>query len=119
VISNVGPERDLSSGEQGHLTPADTLRLVDASDTGRADAIVISCTDLRAAEIIPAIETDAGKPAVTSNQALMWAALGVIGVEVGRIRTLGQLRDCPPPPASAWNSGDTSVALAVDRHTGP
>ena len=100
VVSNIGPDSDLTSAEQGRLTPTDTLRLVDRSAAARADAVVISCTDLRAAEIVPDLETRTGKPVVTSNQALLWAALGGIGVEIRTVAALGRLRACPRPPAS-------------------
>jgi maleate isomerase len=100
VVSNVGPDRDLTSAEQGRLTLADTMRLVERSAAARADAVVISCTDLRAAEIIPGLEARTGRPVVTSNQALLWAAVGGIGVETESVTALGRLRVCPPPPAS-------------------
>ena len=37
-----------------------------------AQAVAISCTNLRTADLIPALETEIGRPVVSSNQALLW-----------------------------------------------
>ena len=44
---------------------------------------MLSCTDMRAAEAAPAIEASLGKPVVTSNRAMMRAALKRVGVSPG------------------------------------
>jgi maleate isomerase len=44
-----------------------------------AEALFISCTALRAAEVAQAIEERLGKPVVTSNQAMFWRALRIAG----------------------------------------
>lgn len=49
-------------------------------DPSHADAIFIAATNFRAIDVIDAIEADTGRPVVTSNQAAMWMALGVLGV---------------------------------------
>jgi maleate isomerase len=36
---------------------------------------VLSCTDMRAVEVINQLEQELGKPVVTSNQAILYAAL--------------------------------------------
>jgi maleate isomerase len=51
---------------------------VEAMDPD-AEALFISCTALRAAQIAEAIEARLGKPVVTSNQAMMWRALRAAG----------------------------------------
>jgi maleate isomerase len=48
-------------------------------DLDGADALFISCTALRTAEVIEGIEQAIGKPVVTSNQALAWHALQLAG----------------------------------------
>jgi maleate isomerase len=45
-----------------------------------ADAYVLSCAQVRVAEIIAALERDAGRPVVTSNQAAAWQALRDAGI---------------------------------------
>ncbi|MDE0539545.1 MAG: aspartate/glutamate racemase family protein [Rhodospirillales bacterium] len=50
------------------------------SDTGDADLLVISCTDLPVLGLIPELEDRLGKPVVTSNQATFWATLRAAGI---------------------------------------
>jgi maleate isomerase len=44
-----------------------------------ADALFISCTAIRAAETVAALEAELGKPVLTSIQCLFWAALRPAG----------------------------------------
>lgn len=44
-----------------------------------AEALFISCTALRAAVLVPALEERLGRPVVTSNQALIWHTLRSAG----------------------------------------
>lgn len=46
-----------------------------------ADALFISCTALRAFEVVEAIEERIGRPVVTSNQASLWLSLRHVGIE--------------------------------------
>lgn len=62
-------------------------------DTPEADAVFISCTALRTACVIEEIEAALGKPVITSNQALAWHALRLMGYTeplpgLGRLFTL-------------------------------
>ena len=75
VVSQLGFEQELSSLEQNRLTPEDAYRMGLAADHADADLLVISCTDYRALEAVPALERALGKPVVTSNSALMYACL--------------------------------------------
>ncbi len=43
-----------------------------------ADLLFISCTALRAAEVVSKIENKINKPVITSNQAMMWHALKLL-----------------------------------------
>ena len=65
----------LGNDEVAALTPEDVMALAGEADCPQAEAIVLSCTDMRAAEAVPAIEAKHGTPVVTSNQAMMYAAL--------------------------------------------
>ena len=71
--------KPLGNNEVAALTPADVLALAEQADCGEAEAIVLSCTDMRAVEAVPAIEERLGKPVVTSNLALAWQALRTVG----------------------------------------
>ena len=55
-----------------------------------AEAIFISCTNLRAASVIERLEKETGKPVVTSNQATFWACLRKLGIDES-IPTAGKL----------------------------
>ena len=52
-----------------------------AQDRAEADAIFVSCGALRTLEVIGEIETRAGKPAICSNQAMIWDCLRLAGIE--------------------------------------
>jgi maleate isomerase len=55
----------------------DTLALRDPA----ADAYFISCTTIRSADVIEALEDALGKPVLTSNQAMLWRALRDSGID--------------------------------------
>ncbi|KUH33200.1 maleate cis-trans isomerase [Thermococcus celericrescens] len=74
----------------GKLEPHEAYRLAKASFMDEADAIFISCTNLRTFEIIEVLEEDLGVPVVTSNQASLWLALRQMDV-MERIPGLGKL----------------------------
>jgi maleate isomerase len=64
----------------------DTLALRDPA----ADAYFISCTTIRSADVIEALEDALGKPVLTSNQAMLWRALRDSGID-DRIDGFGRL----------------------------
>jgi maleate cis-trans isomerase len=98
VVATAFPEERLTSKGQRDLLPEDAYALALRSDAPEAEALVVSCTDLRAVEAIDAIEAAARKPVVTSNQALVRASLARVAVDPaemlagGRLRTLTRSR---------------------------
>ncbi len=64
------------------IDPETILKAV-VSLTGKAemDAVFISCTNLRCAEIIAEAERRTGLPVLSSNQVLLWHMLELAGVE--------------------------------------
>jgi maleate isomerase len=54
------------------IDPASIVAAAEAADTPEAEGLFLSCTALRAAEVVDAIEARLGKPVVTSNQAAIW-----------------------------------------------
>lgn len=56
-----------------------TAELIREANTPDADAIVVSCTNLPTYDLIAPLEAELGKPIVSANQALMWAALRQCG----------------------------------------
>jgi len=75
--------------------PTVAYKLARIVDGPEAQGVLISCTNFRTLEIIEKLETDLGKPVVTSVQATVWAALRKIGIGEslpgwGRLLTLLQ-----------------------------
>jgi maleate cis-trans isomerase len=57
--------------------------------------VFISCTAIRSAGVIAALEAELGLPVLTSNQAMVWHALrGVLGLP-DRVAGFGRLLDAP------------------------
>ncbi|WP_299740664.1 Asp/Glu racemase [uncultured Roseobacter sp.] len=73
VVQRADIGRDLGNYGQGALTPSEVYDLALQADHPQAQAIVISCTDMRSVEAIAWIEARLGKPVVTSNQAMIFA----------------------------------------------
>lgn len=72
--------RELGNYGQGELTPDEVFDLACRADHPEAEAIVLSCTDMRAVEAVERIEAHLGKPAVTSNQAMMFCLMQALGL---------------------------------------
>jgi len=83
----------LRSIDMGDVRPEETYRFArDAfSKAPNADGFLISCGNLRTLEVIKQLESDFGKPVVTSNQAGMWKVLGMCGVMAGGDEIGGRL----------------------------
>lgn len=73
----------LSNLDKGRLDAAVSERLVREVDTGSADAVLISCTNWRTLDRLPALERELGIPVVSSNLATLWAGLRLAGVPDG------------------------------------
>jgi len=69
----------LSNDGQGALSPQAVLELGLKADHGDAEALILSCTDMRSVEIVEELEAATGKPVITSNQAMLYQALKAIG----------------------------------------
>lgn len=65
--------------EVANIAPADISRLAKQACRAQAQALFISCTALRASAVIAEIEEAIGKPVITSNQALAWHAVQLLG----------------------------------------
>ncbi|MEX0303417.1 MAG: Asp/Glu racemase [Leisingera sp.] len=72
--------RELGNYGQGELTPDEVFDLACQADHPEAQAIVLSCTDMRSVEAVDRIEAALGKPVVTSNQAMMFAVMRALGL---------------------------------------
>lgn len=70
----------LDNDGQGAMTPEAVHDLGARADHADAQAIVLSCTDMRSVETIARLEATLGKPVITSNQAMLFEALQKLGV---------------------------------------
>ena len=89
AIEGMGLKRSI---DMGKVKPEETYRLAQdvARSAPRADGILVSCGNLRSFEAIEPLETDTGLPVVTSNQAGLWQALRLVGVNE-HLPNLGRL----------------------------
>jgi maleate isomerase len=81
------------NAEIGRVEPARVYRLVRELDTRKADAVFISCTNLRTIEVIEPLERDLGLPVVSSNTATVWLSLRLVGVREVRLPAGRLLRE--------------------------
>ena len=85
TVSRADIGMQLGNYGQGELTPDEVFELGKRADSGQAEAVVLSCTDMRSIEIVERLEADLGKPVITSNQAMLFEALQMLGIEDGNI----------------------------------
>ena len=71
------PER--RADERRRVAPESILAAAVALARGPVDGVFLSCTGLRTAGILAAVEAESGKPAVSSNQAPAWHLLRLAG----------------------------------------
>lgn len=76
--------------EMAALTAEAILQAAIKADRPDAEALFISCTAIRAAEVADRIEQALGKPVVTANQAMFWQSLRSAGCDV-RVQSYGTL----------------------------
>lgn len=84
----------LDNEGQGALDPDRVFALGRAADHPEAEAIVLSCTDMRSVEVIAQLEQDLGKPVISSNQAMLFQALQLLNMPEP-VRGFGQLLEAP------------------------
>jgi maleate cis-trans isomerase len=70
----------LGNHEQGALDPDAVYALGLRADHPDAEAIVLSCTEMRSVETLDRLEQKLGKPVVSSNQAMMFETLSALGI---------------------------------------
>ena len=68
-----------SNEDMACLSPQSIYEGALEADREDADALFISCTAIRAVDVVEAIEQKIGKPVVTANQALFWHSLLSVG----------------------------------------
>jgi maleate isomerase len=72
---------ELDNHGQGELTPEAVFDLGVRADHAEAQAIVLSCTDMRSVETVERLEAALDKPVVCSNQAMLFEAMEQLGLD--------------------------------------
>ena len=73
-------DESLDNYGQGELDPQAVYDLGLAADHQDAQAIVLSCTDMRSVETIARLEQAVRKPVISSNQAMVFQAMQLAGI---------------------------------------
>ncbi len=74
----------ISNLEIGRQTPEVVYQLARQANSDQAEAIFISCTNLRTIEVINQLENELKKPVISSNTATLWATLRKLGIKSKR-----------------------------------
>ncbi len=85
--------RTLGNYGQGELKPEEVYALALRADHPDAEGIVLSCTDMRALEVVEQLEARLQKPVVTSNQAMVFCLMRALGLP-RHSSAIGRLFDC-------------------------
>ncbi|MDH3668733.1 MAG: aspartate/glutamate racemase family protein [Paracoccaceae bacterium] len=86
AVSRADWPETLDNYGQGELTPDQIMDLARRADSRDAEVLVLSCTDMRSVEVVEQIEAALAKPVVASNQAMIFAALPLLGIETAEIQ---------------------------------
>lgn len=62
------------------VLPETLYRFAKAQDREEAEGLFLSCMGLRTLEILPRLEKDLGKPALSSNQVTLWMLFKLCGI---------------------------------------
>lgn len=65
---------------QGELDQQAVHDLGLVADHPKAEALILSCTDVRSVETIARLEKAVGKPVISSNQAMIFQAMQLAGI---------------------------------------
>jgi maleate isomerase len=79
--------------DQGAITPHGLHEWVAERVPDGAQAIVVGGNGFRAVGVIAALEERTGRPVITANQVLLWAALRAAGEDPPRVSGYGRLFD--------------------------
>ena len=81
-IARIGSFEHANDNEVARIDDASLRRAVVAlGEDPDVDAVFVSCTSLRLAALIPALEAAISKPVLSSNYAMAWHALRLAGID--------------------------------------
>ncbi|MGE4221221.1 MAG: aspartate/glutamate racemase family protein [Alphaproteobacteria bacterium] len=85
--------------DHAKIQPSDVYQKAREAARDDAEAVFISCTQVRALEVVDMLERDTGKPVISANQASIWEAYTHLGIDPGLTAHGSLLRDMPALPA--------------------
>ena len=114
-------------GDISRVDSRSVYHLARATDSPEADAIFLSCTNLRTFDVLAAAERDIGKPVLSANQVSMWAVLRAAGLPSAPVnqrlfgapgpRPVAQLSVCTvaevPVPVPGPDTAAAQTALPI------
>lgn len=80
TVARADYPRPLGNYGQGELTPDQVSAHAQKADHPNAEALVLSCTDMRSVEATAALEETTGKPIICSNRAMVELACEKLGL---------------------------------------
>lgn len=89
TVSRADIGRVLDNYGQGELAPDEITALARRAHSDGAEAVVLSCTDMRSVEVVDALEAELSKPVICSNQAMVRQACDLLALE--RPQTCGRI----------------------------
>ena len=98
--------------EIGTVTPQETAAFGRSAWCSGADAMFISCTNLRTIEALQPLAEEFGKPVISSNSATCWACLQALGCEEEQASAVLQGEHSCVAARPGPDRGDASQALA-------
>ncbi|WP_426191346.1 maleate cis-trans isomerase family protein [Massilia sp. DWR3-1-1] len=99
VIGDVGLGL-LEGTSMAAVSPAEWVDLARRHRDDRADVYFLSCTAINVLSVIETLERELGRPVVTSNQAMLWHCLQLLG-RTAPIDALGALSRTVPASVAA------------------
>jgi maleate isomerase len=104
----------LSNLAKGRLAPDASRALVREIDLSDADAVMVSCTNWRTLDDLGELESEIGRPVVSSNLATLWAALRLARVDAGgpAVALMGTPGTTLPDYVRPIRAGSADVAEA-------
>lgn len=81
IHSTAGVSEELGNYGQTELTPDDVYALGLRAVKEGADALALSCTEMRSVETINRLESELKLPVVTSNQAMLYQAMSLLNLQ--------------------------------------
>ena len=95
---NVVAERHLGLSENfafGEVAPRQIEDMIRATSKAAPQAILVMCTNLRAAPLVEALERELGAPILDSVASAVWGSLRIAGVDPSGVTGWGLLFDMP------------------------